>query len=502
MMKKNTILAVLSLALAVSMPLCALADPAPGPGSGPGAGPSAQSTQLTSFQGSDSSRYKGLNKSGTGQPVNDPIYGKLPSVHCQMKTGDGNLTDGFTTNSDMFNSPLDGFCGLKCRYEYSIGDVFYRVYTEEHGWTRWAMNSMDTDWFNDAAKVTAVQMRAKGYTRNMYDLYYRVVLEDGTALDWAHDGQTAGTIGTGHYIQKMQVTMWNPNISFNQSTQRPFLGANPEGIVMDGSGRPRYQTANGTPYTGWAYDTANNKYYFADSQPVTGWQYIGGYKYYFDGNGRVVTDLEPVIGLPGDYRIKVNKDMKTMTIYTKDPDTGEYNLPYKVFLCTIGSSTPIGTFKTYEPHRWKYMHDDIYVQYLLRYKESGFCIHSIIYRPAEGSYNLVANTYNQLGKNFSDGCIRLTSGDAAWVYNNCGAGTEVVIYSDEWVMGPFDRPAIEEALPLLQRYDPTDPVVISDMANHTGPFAGGSYNGAGYETPYEDPEVAAVINAMLASETP
>ncbi len=441
--------------------------------------------------------------SGSNGPVTvDPILGLVPDVHVQFKTGDGNLTDGFTTNTDMFTSPLDGFCGLKCRFENCIGDVFYRVHTEEHGWSRWAMNEMDTDWFNDAAKVTAVQLRIKGHTRNLYDLYYRVVLEDGTALDWAHDGQTSGTIGTGHYIQKMQVMLWKHGMAFGQSTQRYFLGANYEGLTLDGSGYPHYQTASGAAYTGWAYDTDNNKYYFADSNPVTGWQDIGGYRYYFDDKGRVVTDLEPVMGLTGSYIIKVNKDMKTMTVFTKNPDTGEFNVPYKVFLCTIGSSTPTGTFKTYEPHRWKFMHDDIYVQYLLRYKDSGFCIHSIIYQPAEGSYNLVASTYNQLGKNYSDGCIRLLSGDAAWLYNNCGAGTQLTIYNDYWVMGPFDRPAIEQGIPMGQRYDPTDPVVISDMTNHTGPFAGGSYNGAGYETPYSNAEAAASANAALVAETP
>lgn len=457
-------------------------------------------TQTAGETGS-STAYNGSTTYDQGFPRTDPIYNVLPQLHCQFKTGDGNLTDGFTTNMDMFNSPLDGFSGFKARYEYAIGDVFYRVYTEEHGWTRWAMNSMDTDWFNDAAKVTAIQIRTKGYTRNCYDIYYRVTLEDGTVLDWAHDGQTAGTIGTGHYIQKMQVALWKHGLSFYQPTQKHFLGANIEGIVFDGSGMPRYSRADGSAYTGWAYDTDNNKYYFENSAPVSGWKTIGSYKYYFNEKGMVVTDLEPIMGKTGDYIIKVNKSMKTMTIYTKNPDTGDYTLPYKVFLCTIGSATPTGTFKTYEAHRWKYMHDDLYVQYLLRYKAGGFCIHSIIYEPAEGSYNLVANTYNELGKNFSDGCIRLTSGDAAWVYENCGEGASLTIYQDEWVMGPFDRPAIEQAIPLMQRYDPTDPVVIQDMQNHTGPFAGGSYNGQGYDAAYGNPAAVALNAELLVSET-
>jgi len=435
----------------------------------------------------------------TGPVTADPVLGLVPDVHVQMKTGDGNFTDGFTTNMDMFNSPLDGFCGLYCRLENGVGDVFYRVYTEEHGWTRWAMNEMNTDWFNDAAKVTAVQMRIKGYTRNLYSLYYRVELNDGTLLDWARDGQTAGTIGTGKYIQKMQVRLWKNGKSFAESTLRHFTGADVEGIVNAVDGTVTYSTAKGVPYTGWAYDTDNNKYYFEENHAVTGWKYIDGIKFYFDEKGKLVTDLEPVLGLTGNYVIKVNKDMKCMTIYTAD-ETGNYVVPYKVFLCTIGSSTPVGEFKLFEPHRWKFMHDDIYVQYLIRYKNPGFCIHSIIYRPTEGSYNLIASTYNQLGKNYSDGCIRLLSGDAAWLYSNCGANTMMTIYNDEWVMGPFDRPAIEMAIPETQRWDPTDPVVIADMTNKTGPFASGTYDGTGYETPLPQTAEEKAAQAALVEE--
>jgi len=445
------------------------------------------------------SAYNGQTTAGDGSVTADPILGLVPDVHVQMKTGDGNFTDGFTTNMGMFNSPMDGFCGLYCRLENGIGDVFYRVYTEEHGWTRWAMNEMNTDWFNDAAKVTAVQMRIKGYTKNLYDLYYKVVLNDGTVLDWAHDGQTAGTIGTGKYIQKMQVKLWKNGLSFFEPTLTHFKGADVEGIVFSVDGTVRYSTVSGVPYTGWAYDTDNNKYYFEENQCVKGWRVIDGLKYYFDESGKLVTDLEPVMGLTGKYIIKVNKDMKCMTIYTAD-ENGNFTIPYKVFLCTIGSSTPIGEFKLYEPHRWKFMHDDIYVQYLIRYKNPGFCIHSIIYRPTEGSYNLIASTYNQLGKNYSDGCIRLLSGDAAWLYNNCGAGTKLIIYNDEWIMGPFDRPAIEMAIPETQRWDPTDPVVIADQTNQTGPFAGGTYDGSGYETPLPLTEEEKKARAALVAE--
>ena len=481
-MKKKLFTSVVAVVLAAVLAVPAFAGVGPGYTGGQTVkkeetSQSAENTAAETAAGSTVSTGKqtapaALTAAGNGPVSADPVLGQIPDVHVQFKTGDGNLTDGFVSGGGWFNSPLDGFCGLKIRLEYSIGDVSYRAYTEEHGWTRWAMNSMDTDWFNDAAKITAVQIRMKGHTSNLFDVYYQAKLNDGTTTGWAKNGQSCGTIGTGKYIQQMQFKLWKKGVPLNENMNKRLIAAGEEGIVFSSDGRASYSKADGSLYTGWAYDTGGDKYYFIDNQPVTGWQEIDGFRYYFDDCCHLVTDLESVLGDPGGYMAKVNKDMKTMTIYARD-DAGKYTIPYKVFLCTIGSATPIGEFKLFERYNWKFMHDDIYVQYLQRYKTPGFCIHSIIYYPTEGSYMLRANSYNELGKNKSDGCIRLKSGDCAWFYSHLSTGSVVQIYSDEWSTGPFDRPCIEQAIPLAQNWDPSDPVVINDLANHTGPFTEG-----------------------------
>ena len=387
----------------------------------------------------------------------DPVLGEIHELHAQFLTADGQLTEGFTSNMYAFSSPQDGFSGLKMRIGVGIGDIFYRVHTDEHGWGPWAMNEMITPYSGDGSKVTAIQIRGQGYTRNLYDFYYRVTLNDGTVLDWAHDGQTAGTIGTGKYIQAVQIKLWKKGVKYYEPTSQHMAANAYEGICYDGSGLAVYSTASGVPYTGWAYDTQGNKYYFVNNARVNGWQYIDGYKYYFDQSGVVVRDLEPIMGLSGDYKLKLNKDMKTLTVYTRDGANG-YIIPYKVFLTTIGPDTPIGTYKTYVKYRWKFMHDNIYCQYCARFYQ-GFLMHSLIYMDAPDSYHFEAGSYNYHGKRSSDGCVRLTAGDAAWLFNNCATGTEITIYNDEWVMGPLDRPAIEWAIPMNQNYDPTDPAI-------------------------------------------
>ena len=399
------------------------------------------------------------NLGSAGQGVEaDPVLGETPIINAAMINFDG-TTPAFSNFTEASTATGDGFSGLWMCYDRAVGDVYYRVYTDAHGWSAWAMNEMRTPAYGDGSKVAAVQVRIKGHTANTYDIFYRVTLNDGTQLGWAHNGDAAGTFGTGKYIQSMEIKLFKKGTGTAAGFQQ---AAGFEGVVIGADGRATYQTFDKRAYTGWAYDNDNNKYYFNNNQIVTGWQYIDGYKYYFNDKGVVVTDLEPIIGLTGDYIIKINKAMKTLTVYTKDGDNG-YILPVKVILTTIGKDTPLGTYKTYEAYRWKYMHaadgGAIYCQYLLRFK-NGYILHSIIYQGAADSYHLVADTYNQLGKNQSDGCVRMLSGDAAWVYNNCGVGTQVTIYNDEWVTGPFDRPAIEQAIPRSQNYDPTDPVIV------------------------------------------
>ncbi|MDO4962076.1 MAG: L,D-transpeptidase family protein, partial [Eubacteriales bacterium] len=349
----------------------------------------------------------GGGSQGEGVTV-DPITGQAPLINAVMIDTNGNAEAPFSTNTGACTSTTDGFSGLWICYDRAIGDVYYRVYTNEYGWSKWAMNEMITPNAKDT-KVTAVEIRTTGYTHNNYSIYYQATLNDGTTLGWARDGQAAGAFGNGKYIQSLEIKLFKRGTGSTGNYQQ---GAAYEGVITGSDGHAYYSTFDGRAYTGWAYDVNNNKYYFSNNNIVTGWQYIDGYKYYFDGNGVVVTDLEPIIGLTGDYQIKINKAMKTMTIYGKDGENG-YIMPVKVILNTIGPDTPIGTFKTYEAFRWKYMHDTdeygpLYCQFLLRFK-NGFLLHSIIYANVADSYHLLADTYNQLGKNQSDGCVRMLS---------------------------------------------------------------------------------------------
>ena len=186
---------------------------------------------------------------------------------------------------------------------------------------------------------------------------------------------------------------------------------------------------------------------------MTGWQYLDGYKYYFDESGRMLSDLEPVIGAKGPFLISINKTMNCMTIFAKDGNNG-FIIPLKSFLTSTGPDTPLGTFQTPEKYRWRDMNHGIFTQYATRIWK-GFLIHSILYSKPN-NMTLDPMTYNYMSIAQSAGCVRLLSGDAKWVYDHCALGTTVTIYESP-VPGPYERPAIEQIIPDTQTWDPTDP---------------------------------------------
>jgi len=151
------------------------------------------------------------------------------------------------------------------------------------------------------------------------------------------------------------------------------------------------------------------------------------------------------------YHIKVNRYTNTVTIYKKQKD-GSYE-PTKVMLCSTGGSrTPLGTFNTSTKYRWRSLYFGVYGQYATRIYGS-ILFHSVPYtRPNPAT--LQKGEYEKLGTSASHGCVRLAAEDVKWIYDNCGYGTKVTIYSSK-DPGPLGKP---KAIPYPKYtgYDPTD----------------------------------------------
>lgn len=159
------------------------------------------------------------------------------------------------------------------------------------------------------------------------------------------------------------------------------------------------------------------------------------------------------------YYIMVNRAQNTVTVYGLDDD-GYYTVPVKAMICSVGReghATPTGTFSIGGKWTWIHMLDDSYGQYVSQIS-GNILFHSVCYTRKDPS-TLMTFEYNALGERASLGCVRLQSGDAKWIYDNCARGTKVTIY-DGSDPGPLGKPGrtvdyITEAMD--NGWDPTDP---------------------------------------------
>lgn len=158
------------------------------------------------------------------------------------------------------------------------------------------------------------------------------------------------------------------------------------------------------------------------------------------------------------YLIMVNRAANCVTVYERDVD-GEFRVPVKAFVCSCGREgheTPLGTFKTSNYYTWRLMVDGSYGQYAVRFNK-GIMFHSVPYY-TKNAGNMEWEQFNLLGEPASLGCVRLTCADAKWIYDNCGTGTEVIVYDDAENPGPLGKP---EEVKLtaenpMRQWDPTD----------------------------------------------
>lgn len=161
------------------------------------------------------------------------------------------------------------------------------------------------------------------------------------------------------------------------------------------------------------------------------------------------------------YAIMVNRAMNTVTIYAPGND-GNYSVPVKAMICSTareGATTPLGSYTMISwRSEWRLMFDGSYGQYATGFY-GNYLFHSICY--TEPSHDAMKQeAYNALGSPASMGCIRLQTADAKWIYDNCPAGTPVVIYDDPTSPGPLGKPEKKVANitdELYNGWDPTDP---------------------------------------------
>ena len=160
------------------------------------------------------------------------------------------------------------------------------------------------------------------------------------------------------------------------------------------------------------------------------------------------------------YWLKVNAQANVVTVYKKVDNKWE---PFRAMLCSTGTgkkgttnATPTGTFYVKGRWDWGAMVDNVYARYCVHFYQD-YLFHSVPYNKQYDKKSQPTKEFNKLGKDASHGCIRLSTMDAKWVYDNCGRGTKVTIYNSA-DPGPLGKPSgIKVSTARKTYWDPTDP---------------------------------------------
>ncbi|MEG0805005.1 MAG: L,D-transpeptidase family protein [Lachnospiraceae bacterium] len=232
------------------------------------------------------------------------------------------------------------------------------------------------------------------------------------------------------------------------------------------SGKKYYVYSSG--YRAAGYHKMGDAYYYFDPSTrymeKNQWEYVTiqdqKYKLRFGPKGKQMQDVSELIGKQPSYRLKVNTTTNMVTVYAKDGSNG-YILPVRAILCSTGKTgtpTKEGTFTLKKVAPWHTLFGNVYGQYCTRITE-GYLFHSVFYSVLGNRNTLFVNEYRKLGEKASHGCVRVTVGDAKWIYDNC-IGSKVTVYASE-KRGPLLKPKVPPVivLPGGGGCDPTDPEI-------------------------------------------
>ncbi len=156
------------------------------------------------------------------------------------------------------------------------------------------------------------------------------------------------------------------------------------------------------------------------------------------------------------YYIVVFTGSQSVVVYGKD-ENGFYNVKTKCFTCSSGAegtATRTGLYSIIRSYRWRLLMGDVYGQYCSGFSSS-YLFHSVLYEDTDES-TLFENSYSNLGRAASHGCVRLCVRDAKWIYDNCPHGTQVRVVNASGPAGESDLPELKSGS-RYRGWDPTDP---------------------------------------------
>ena len=156
--------------------------------------------------------------------------------------------------------------GLRLKVTGSLGGgVEYQSYIRNHGWED-SFKSNGAISGNRKDSIDAIRIRLTGELANKYNVYYRVHVQKLGWLDWAKNGENAGTTGLNYRIEAIEVQLYEKN--------------DPAQLELP--------TFSAFRYKGFFEKDGYTYYYDENGNMANDWIYIDGVKYFFNSLGHMI----------------------------------------------------------------------------------------------------------------------------------------------------------------------------------------------------------------------
>ena len=329
-------------------------------------GETAGTTGVSSFIEAMQIKLVSKNAMPPGSIKNSSLEVALTSQACVTGSGWLSPVNGHAyVGAAEQNRKVEAF---KISVEGNIeGSIEYQALAQGSGWLDWATDNTAIGFEGLGKRLEAIKIRLTGGLAEFFDVYYRTHCEEWGWMDWAKNGDPAGTGEVDLQLEAFQVVL----------------------------------VPKGAPAPGLTEEAYMESYPLPETQ-----------KYM---NAIVAGVLSRT-----DWLIAIDPDNCVFGVYYGSQ--GNWESVY-FWICSPGapvSPTPKGLFSVGSKG---YVFGSGYACYWYTQFYGDYLMHSLLHYP--GTFTLMEDT---LGRQASQGCVRLEINNAKWVYDNIPYGTAVYIY--------------------------------------------------------------------------